>query len=97
MKNLEGNVNKSVGPRMNNYTLMSSFVVWPDTGALMRALDDGTNTPDGKPGRMYQYLGATEQERNINLEVFKKWVGYWTLKNWSETSKDEINRIQLGP
>jgi hypothetical protein len=38
-------------------------------------LDDGKNTKDGKPGNMYQYLGATEDERQKNLKLFKKWVG----------------------
>lgn len=48
------------GPRMDTYAHMIFFVGWPDTGALMRRLDDGKNTKDGKPGNMYPYLGVTE-------------------------------------
>jgi hypothetical protein len=97
MRNRDSYVSKSIGPRMDNYTLMASFVVWPDTGSLMRALDDGSNTNDGKPGRMYQYLGSTDKERKENLDTFRKWVGNWTLKDWAEISKDELGLIQLAP
>lgn len=97
MKNMNGYVSNSVGPRMDSYTLISSFIVWPDTGSLMRSLDDGSNTPDGKPGGMYRYLGATREERKANLGLFKSWVGYWTLKSWPEISKDEIDRLELAP
>lgn len=31
------------GPRMASYAEMLQFVVWPDTGALMRRLDDGSS------------------------------------------------------
>lgn len=31
-----------IGPRMASYTEMLQFVIWPDTGALMRRLDDGS-------------------------------------------------------
>ena len=85
----------SKGPRMDTYTYMIFFVGWPDTGALMRRLDDGKNTKDGKPGNMYQYLGATEEERQKNLSLFKGWVGNWTLKRWSEVTKEELNGIKV--
>jgi len=97
MANSDEYVKQFVGPRMDYYTLMSSFVVWPFTGSLMRNLDEGTNTDNGKPGKMYVNLGASEQERMANLELFKRWVGYWTLKDWSEISKDEVDRMQLNP
>jgi hypothetical protein len=83
------------GPRMDSYTYLVYFVGWPDTGALMRRLDDGENTKDGKPGNMYQYLGDTDKERQKNLKVFKKWVGYWSLKRWKATTKEELDRITV--
>lgn len=36
------------GPRMTSYAEMLQFVVWPDTGALMRRLDDGSTQVPGK-------------------------------------------------
>ena len=97
LANSEEYLKKHIGPRMDNYTLMSSFVIWPDTGSLMRNLDDGTSTDNGKPGKMYAHLGKSEQERKANLKLFKRWVGYWTLKEWPEISKDEVDRMQLTP
>jgi hypothetical protein len=61
---------------------------------MMRRLDDGQNSKDGKPGNMYQYLGDDEQERQKNLAVFKGWIGNWSLKRWAETTKDELNGIK---
>lgn len=54
----------------------------------MRRLDDGKGSGSGKPGNMYQYLGETEEERQINLNVFKSWIGNWSLKTWDQTSKE---------
>lgn len=42
------------GTRMGTYADPIIFVGWPDTGAIMRRLDDGGNSKDGKPGNMYQ-------------------------------------------
>lgn len=84
------------GPRMDTYTHLISFMVYPDTGAVMRRLDDGKNTKDGKPGNMHQYLGDTDEERQMNLEIFKDWIGNWTLKRWPDISKGEIDRIKAG-
>ncbi len=77
------------GPRMDTYADVVSFVGWPDTGAIMRRLDDGKNTSDGKPGNMYQNLGATEDERQKNLNLFKEWVGKdaWKLNRWEARGK----------
>lgn len=77
------------GPRMDTYADLVFFVGWPDTGAIMRRLDDGKNTGDGKPGNMYQYLGATEDERQKNLNLFKEWVGKdgWKLNRWKARGK----------
>jgi hypothetical protein len=86
---------KMRGPKMNSYSHLVSFVVWPDTGSLMRALDDGTNSASGKPGKMYRHLGKTEEERQNNLKLFKSWVGHWTLNEWSDIGKEEINQMKL--
>ena len=83
------------GPRMDSYTHIVSFVIWPDTGSLMRALDDGKNTEDGKSGKMYKHLGKTEEERQNNLKLFKDWVGNWTLKEWPDITKGEIHNMKL--
>lgn len=91
------------GPRMDTYAYLTSFIVWPDTGAIMRRLDDGSNTADRKPGNMYQYLGATDEERQTNLKVFKAWIGEdaWMLKRWNAkgdvpaVTKEELNKIKV--
>lgn len=84
------------GPRMDSYADLLFFVAWPDTGALMRRLDDGKNTKDGKPGNMYKNLGKTEEERQQNLLAFKAWVGQdgWTMKKKGEISKEELLKIK---
>lgn len=87
----------SRGPRMDSYAHLVGFVGWPDSGAIMRRLDDGKNTPDGKPGNMYQYLGADEAERQKNLALFKAWIGEdgWVLKRFEEISREELGRIKV--
>jgi hypothetical protein len=77
------------GPRMDTYADLVFFVGWPDTGAIMRRLDDGKSASDGKPGNMYQNLGATEEERQKNLNLFKQWVGKdaWKLNRWEARDK----------
>lgn len=84
------------GPRMDSYADLLFFVAWPDTGALMRRLDDGRNTRDGKAGNMYMKLGKTEEERQKNLAVFKAWVGEgaWTMKKSGDVSKEELLKIK---
>ena len=74
---------------MDTYADLVAFVVWPDTGAIMRRLDDGKSTSDGKPGNMHQNLGATEEERQKNLNLFKEWVGKdaWKLNRWEARGK----------
>jgi hypothetical protein len=91
------------GPRMDTYADMIFYIGWPDTGAIMRRLDDGKNTKDGKPGNMYQYLGATEEERQKNFKLFKAWVGEeaWTHKRWDTkgdmpgVTKEELSKIKV--
>lgn len=78
----KGYAAKSQGPRMDTYERFIAFIAWPDTGALMRRLDDGTSKyAGGKPGNMYEKLGATDKERAENLKLFKAWVGEggWNL------------------
>lgn len=91
------------GPRMDTYADLVAFVGWPDTGAIMRRLDDGKNASDGKPGNMYQNLGATEEERQKNLNLFKEWVGKdaWKLNRWEARgkvpaiTKEDLDKIKV--
>lgn len=83
------------GPKMDSYAHLVYFTAWPDTGALMRRLDDGKNAKDGKPGNMYQHLGNTDEERQKNLRLFREWVGNWVLKKWPEITKEEMNGIKV--
>ncbi|HLE37333.1 MAG TPA: hypothetical protein VI699_09300 [Candidatus Acidoferrales bacterium] len=91
------------GPRMDTYADLVAFIVWPDTGAIMRRLDDGKNTSDRKPGNMYQNLGATEEERQKNLNLFKEWVGKdaWKLNRWEARgkvpaiTKEDLDKIKV--
>jgi single heme cytochrome PccH len=87
----------SKGPRMDTYAELLFYVAWPDTGAIMRRLDDGKNTKDGKPGNMYIYLGATEEERQKNLMLFKEWTGKdaWILKRRDAITKEDLARFKV--
>ena len=90
------------GPRMDTYADLIMLIGWPDTGAVMRRLDDGKNA-GGKPGNMYQYLGSTDEERQKNLQTFKAWVGPegWILKRWNARgnvpaiTKEELDKIRV--
>jgi hypothetical protein len=96
-------VANDIGPRMDTYADLIFFIGWPDTGAVMRRLDDGKSTKDGKPGNMYENLGDDEQERQKNLSIFKAWVGddAWMLKRWNArgdvpaVTKEEIAKMKL--
>lgn len=96
----DGNKDKYIamakGPRMDSYADLLFFVAWPDTGAIMRRLDDGKNTKDGKPGNMYVNLGATDEERQNNLNLFKAWIGEgaWVLKKRDAITKEELMKIK---
>ena len=91
------------GPRMDTYADLVMFVGWPDTGAIMRRLDDGKSTSDGKPGNMYERLGATQEERQKNLNLFKQWVGQdgWKLNRWKARgkvpaiTKEDVDKIKV--
>ena len=95
---------KSQGPRMDSYERFIAFVAWPDTGALMRRLDDGSSPyAGGKPGNMNQYLGATDAERAANLKTVKTWVGEgaWNLNRWEKrgdvpaVTKAQLDKIAI--
>lgn len=85
----------SKGPRMDSYPHLIFFIGWPDNGAIMRRLDDGKNTKEGKPGNMYKYLGSSEEERQRNLALFREWVGNWNLKKWPDVTKEEMNGLKI--
>jgi hypothetical protein len=100
----KGYAAKSQGPRMDTYELFIAFIAWPDTGALMRRLDDGKNPlADGKSGNMYQHLGATDAEREANLKLVKAWVGEgaWNLNRWEirgtvpAITKQQMEKIKI--
>jgi len=90
------------GPRMDTYADMLFYIGWPDTGALMRRLDDGKSAAGGKPGNMYAYLGKTDEERQKNLNLFKEWIGKeaWKFNRWMARgdvpaiTKEDMDRIK---
>jgi hypothetical protein len=94
---------EKLGPRTTTYGDLIALVGWPDTGALMRRLDDGKSSADGKPGNMYKQLGENETERQKNLAVFKAWVGEgaWKLNRWEKRgevaaiTKEEVDKLKL--
>ena len=100
----KGYAAKSQGPRMDSYERFIAFIAWPDTGALMRRLDDGSSAfAGGKPGNMHQYLGVTQAERTANLALVKVWVGAdaWNLNRWEKrgevpaVSKEQLQKISV--
>jgi hypothetical protein len=78
---------------MADYKSVMVMVNGSDAGALMRRLDDGKSTKDGKPGNMYNYLGKDAHDRAERLEKIKKWVGNWSLKRRKELSDAELAAI----
>ena len=97
-KNFE---DKRIGPRMNSYVDFMRHVVWPATGSLERRLDDGKNA-DGKPGNMYAFLGANDQDRAKNLATLKSWLGEgaWNLNRWEARggvpgiTKEQLDKVK---
>lgn len=85
----------SRGPRMDTYSHLIFYAGWPDTGALMRRLDDGSATKDGTAGNMYRHLGADEPERQKNLRLIKDWIGNWTHKRFPELTKEDLAGITV--
>jgi hypothetical protein len=43
---------------------------------------------------MYAYLGSADAQRSANLEIFKKWVGSWSLKRRKELGTEELDAIK---
>jgi hypothetical protein len=91
------------GPRIDTYADLIALAGWPDSGALMRRLDDGAGAADKKPGNMYAYLGGNDAERAKNLALVKAWVGEeaWNLKRWQKRAdvpaitKEELDKLKL--
>jgi mono/diheme cytochrome c family protein len=92
-KDEEGYKAKKLGPRMDSYENIMVMVSGSDTGAIMRRLDDGANTKDGKPGNMNKHLGRDDAERAANLALFKSWVGSWNLKRAKDISEEERKAV----
>jgi mono/diheme cytochrome c family protein len=92
-KDQEGWKKKMKGPKLDTYENVMILVKGSDAGALMRRLDDGKNTKDGKPGNMYNFLGNNPAERAARLDTMKKWVGSWSLKRRKELSEAELAAI----
>jgi hypothetical protein len=86
-----------IGPRMDTYADLVAYVGWPDTGALMRRLDDGKSAKNGKPGNMYVFLGADEAERQKNLALIKSWVGEgaWFLGRLKELDMATLRKMKV--
>ncbi len=78
-----------LGPRMDTYENLMVTVNGACTGAVMRRLDDGAYTEDGKPGNMYKYLGKDDAQRTANLALFKSWIGSWNLKRAKDITEEE--------
>jgi hypothetical protein len=92
------------GPRLDTYETLVSLIAYPDSGAFMRRLDDGTSPlAGGKPGNMYKYLGETDAERAKNLATLKAWLGQggWNLNRWKArgevpaVTKEQIDKLVL--
>jgi hypothetical protein len=92
------------GPRLDSYENLLVVIAYPDAGAFMRRLDDGTSPyAGGKPGNMYKYLGSDDAERAKNLAVLKAWLGEggWNLNRWlargdvPAITKEQTNKLLL--
>ena len=90
-------------PRTDTYENLLQIIAYPDSGAFMRRVDDGTNTSDKKPGNMYKYLGENDSERIANLNMLKAWVGEgaWNLNRWAARgdvlaiTKEQLDKIKV--
>ena len=95
---------EKLGPRTDTYENLLSIVSYPDHGALMRRLDDGTDpNSGGKRGNMYKYLGETDEQRAKALVMIKAWVGEgaWNLNRWAKkgevpaVTKEQLDKFKL--
>ena len=93
---------EKLGPRTDTYENLLQIMVYPDSGAFMRRVDDGTSTSDKKPGNMYKHLGVTDAERQTNLKLLKTWLGEgaWNLNRWGPRgevpgiTKEQMDKVQ---
>lgn len=92
-KEKDAYISRQLGPRMDTYENLMVMVNGSDTGAIMRRLDNGAHTKDGKPGNMYTHLGRDDAQRAANLDLFKRWVGSWNLKRGNEISEQERKAV----
>ena len=88
-----GDAARGIGPRLDTYSHLVGLIGWPDTGLVQRNIDDGG--AGNKPGKMYKYLGSSEEERQKNLELFRNWTGHWMLERWPEVTKEDLSRLKL--
>ncbi len=96
-------VKEKVGPRNDTYENLLMLIAYPDPGAFMRRLDDGTHTADKKPGNMYKRLGENEEERQKNLATLKAWLGEgaWNMNRWVKKgdmpaiTKEQLDKLVL--
>lgn len=94
---------EKLGPRTDTYADLVQLIGWPDSGAFMRRLDDGSNSAEKKPGNMYKSLGSNDAERAANLKVIKAWVGEeaWNLNRWTKRgevpaiTKEQMDKLKL--
>jgi len=93
-----------VGPRSDTYENLLMLIAYPDSGAFMRRLDDGTSPQaGGKPGNMYKYLGETDAQRAQALTMIKAWVGEggWNLNRFNQKgdvpgiTKEQMSNLKL--
>lgn len=99
----EGYKKAKEGPRTDTYEYLVTLIAYPDSGALMRRLDDGSNTPDKQPGNMYKHLGETDADRAAALKLIKAWVGEdaWNLNRWGKRgtvpgiTKEQMDKLKL--
>lgn len=92
---------KNLAPRLDTYAYFMNHVVWPETGSVMRRLDDGKSA-GGKPGNMHAFLGADDAERAKNLQTLTAWLGEgaWNLSRWQKrgdtpaVTKEQLDKIK---
>lgn len=97
---------EKLGPRNDTYELVVQLIAYPDAGAFMRRLDDGTSQyAGGKPGNMYKYLceKGNDAECAANLKVLKAWLGEgaWNLNRFNARgdvpaiTKEQLDKLVL--
>ena len=97
---------EKLGPRNDTYETVMQLIAYPDAGAFMRRLDDGTSMyAGGKPGNMYKYLceKGNDAECTANLKVLKAWLGEgaWNLNRFKARgdvpaiTKGELDKLVL--